>query len=78
MRSQCMLAPHPRHHNVAGAQLGCELAGTPVGRAVAGLALYAPLQNARLQHWRERGWQLPGVAAEQPGPALSGKSHTLA
>src|SRR3977135_2268975 len=56
VRSQHMRWPPPRPHHVADAQVGSELARTPVGRAVARFALYAPLQNARLQRRREGGW----------------------
>jgi len=53
--------------------LGGKFARAPVGRTVARFALYAPLQDARLQRRRERGRRLPGVAAKQPGQAFGRK-----
>lgn len=73
MRAQSMLAPHPRHHYVTDVRLGGKFARAPVGRSVARFALYAPLQNARLQRRRERGRRLPSVATKQPGQAFRRK-----
>jgi hypothetical protein len=73
MRSQPMLALHPRHHHVTDVQLGSEFARTPVRRAIAGFRLYAPLQNARLPRRRECGRQPPGVAAKQSAQAFPRK-----
>ena len=74
MWPQGMLAPHPRHHHVTETQAGGEFARAPMGRAITGLALHAPLQNARLQRRRELARQLPGVAAKQPGQAFRHKA----
>lgn len=73
MRAQPVLAPHPRHHHVTDADLGGKFARAPVGRPIARLALYTPLQDARLQRRSQRGRRLPGVAAKQPGQAFRRK-----
>ena len=70
MRLETVLAPHARDHHVRDRKPLPQLARAPVRRAVGGLALDGPLEDASLQLRSQDTGYLPGVSREQTRQAL--------
>ncbi len=75
-RLQSGLAPNPGDAHVSDAQSGPELARTPVRRAIGGLAMQSPVDDARLHPLGPRRAGLTPMTPPKPGEALRAEAFS--